>query len=157
MSNSLWFSRIFTLQSSSWSCFNFYWLFLQCTWKDYYESEKFFITIELKNFQNFSFSFLKYINFKITTNSFKYSLVEQFFENHFHKSNYRGVRGVYFLKNLINFFGFIYPPYLGCGGGYYTSNILSYTLFVFVYCAMNSFIFVGFVKRYNKYNILIFL
>ena len=123
MSNSLWFSKIFTLQSSSWSCFNYsFWLFHRCIWKDYYESEKFFITIELKNFQNFSFSFLKYINFKIITNSFKYSLVEQFFETHFLKSNYRGVRGVYFLKNLVNFFGFIYPPYLGCGGVYYTSN-----------------------------------
>ena len=27
-----------------------------------------------------------------------------------------GGKGVYFLKDLVNFFGFIYPPYLGCGG-----------------------------------------
>ena len=70
---------------------------------------------KFSKFQIFSFPFLKFINFKITTNSFKYSLVEQFFETHFLKSNYRG-KGVYFLKNLVNFFGFIYPPYLGCGG-----------------------------------------
>ena len=127
MSNSLWLSRIFTLQSFSWSCFNYsFWLFHRCIWKYYYESEKFFITIEFKNFskfQIFSFSFLNFINFKISTNSFKYSLVEQFFETHFLKSNYRGVRGYIFGKNLVNFFGFIYPlP--GVWGVYYTSNSL---------------------------------
>ena len=131
MSNSLWFSRIFTLQSSSWSCFNYsFWLFHRCIWKDYYESEKFFITIELKNFQNFSFSFLKYINFKIITNSFKYSLVEQFFETHFLKSNYRGVRGIFFEK-FSQFFRVYIPPYLGCGGVYYTSNIWLLSVYIF--------------------------
>ena len=49
----------------------------------------FFITIEFKKI-------LKYINFKITTNSLKYSLVEQFFETYFLESNYRGVRGYIF-------------------------------------------------------------
>ena len=30
----IWLSRIFTLQSSSWLCFNYsFWLFLRCTWK----------------------------------------------------------------------------------------------------------------------------
>ena len=44
MSNSLLFSRIFTLQSSSWFCFNYsFWLGVY-----YYESEKFFL-FEFKN------------------------------------------------------------------------------------------------------------
>ena len=103
MSNSLWFSRIFTLQSSSWSCFNYsFWLFLRCTWKKITTRVRnFFVTIGFENFQNFqflSFLFLKFINFKITTNSFKYSLVEQFFETHFPKSNYRRVRGIFLGK-----------------------------------------------------------
>ena len=67
----------------------------------------FFITIEF-------WKFLIFIHFKITTNSFIYSLVEQFLETHFHKNNYRG-KGVYFWKKLTNFFGFIYP--LPGGGG----------------------------------------
>ena len=49
-----------------------------------------FITIEFEKFKIFLFLIFKIINFKITTNSFKYSLVEQFFETHFHKNNYRG-------------------------------------------------------------------
>ena len=115
MSNSLWFSMIFTLQSFRWFCFNYsYGLFLRCTWKKKTTRVRnCFITIGFENFINFNFSDShlkkKNINFKITTNSFKYSLVKQFFETHFLKSNYRGVRRVYFLKNLVNFFGFIYP------------------------------------------------
>ena len=43
MSNSLWFSRIFTLQSSSWFCFNYSFdYFIDAFEKDYFESEKFF-------------------------------------------------------------------------------------------------------------------
>ena len=50
-----------------------------------------FLTIEFENFSKFTiqFSIFKFINFKITTNSFIYSLVEQFFETNFHKNNYR--------------------------------------------------------------------
>ena len=91
--------------------------------KDYYESEKIFYNhwiFKISNFQIFSFPFLKFIDFKITTNSFIYSSVEQFFETHFHKNNYRGK--VYtFGKNLVNFFGLIYPLTWGVGV-YYTSN-----------------------------------
>ena len=61
----------------------------------------------------FSFPFLKFINFKITTNSFIYSLVEQSLETHFHKNNYRG-KGYIFGKKLPNFSD-LYTPYLGCG------------------------------------------
>ena len=117
MSNSPWFSRIFTLQSSSWFSFNYsFWLFLRCIWKK--------ITTKVRNFYNhwvlkflkisfFSFSCLKFINFKITTNSFIHSLVEQFLETHFHKNNYRG-KGYTFGKNLPYFLG-LYTPYLGWG------------------------------------------
>ena len=119
MSNSLWFSRIFTLQSFSWFCFNyFFWLFLRCIWKK--------ITTRVRNFFNnhwiwkfskfhfFSFPFLKFIYFKITTNSSIYSLVEQFLETLLHKNNYKG-KGVYFWKNLPNFSD-LYTPYLGWRG-----------------------------------------
>ena len=45
MSNSPWFSRIFTLQSSSWFCFNYsFWLFLRCIWKK--------ITTRVRDFYN---------------------------------------------------------------------------------------------------------
>ena len=116
MSNSLWFSRIFTLQSFRWFCFNYsFWLFLRCIWKRLLREWKFFffITIEFWNFSKFPFSFfsfpfLIFILFKITSNSFIYSSVEQFLETYIHKNNYR-VRGTLFLKNLVNFFGFIYP------------------------------------------------
>ena len=125
MSNSLWFSRIFTLQSSSWFCFIFIDCFLGVLEKKRFlrEWEIYFITIGFENFQNFNFSvfpFLKFIDFKITTNSFIYSLVEQFFETHFQKNNYR-VRGYTLGKNLTKFSG-LYTPNLGCGGVYYTSN-----------------------------------
>ena len=62
----------------------------------------------------FSFPFLKFINFKITTNSLIYSLVEQFLETHFHKNNYR-VRGILLErereKNLPKI-SCLYSPYL---------------------------------------------
>ena len=87
MSNSLWFSRIFTLQSSSWFCFNYFFdCFLGVFEKDYYYSDIFLITIDIF----FSFPFLILILFECRTNSFIYSPVEQFLETHFHKSNYRG-------------------------------------------------------------------
>ena len=65
--------------------------------------------------------FLKFIDFKMTTNSFIYSLVEQFFEPHFHKNNYRG-KGYTFGKNLTKFSG-LYTPYLGCGGILYEQQV----------------------------------
>ena len=49
-----------------------------------------------------NFPFLKFIDFKIITNSFIYSLVEQSLETHFHKNNYRG-KGYTFGKSLPNF------------------------------------------------------
>ena len=112
MSNSLLFSRIVTLQSSSWFCFNYYfWLSLRCTWKKITTRVRIFYNHWIWNFskfQLFSFPFFKFINFKITTNSFIYSLVEPFLETHFHKNNYRG-KGLYFWKKLTKIFGFIYP------------------------------------------------
>ena len=33
-----------------------------------------------------------------------------------------GGKGVYFFEKFSHFFGFIYPPYRGCGGVYYTSS-----------------------------------
>ena len=124
MSNSLWFSRIFTLQSSSWFCFIFIDCFLGVLEKKLLrEWEIYFITIGFENFQNFNFSvfpFLKFIDFKITTNSFIYSLVEQFLETHFHKNNYR-VRGYTLRKNLTKFSG-LYTPLPGVWGVYYTSK-----------------------------------
>ena len=81
--------------------------------------------------------FLKFIDFKITTNSLIYSLVEQFFETHFHKNNYREGKGGYtFGKNLTKFSS-LYTPLPGVWGVYYTSNmrtknqaklLISYTL-----------------------------
>ena len=124
MSNSLWFSRIFTLQSFSWFCFNFFWLFLRCTWKKITTRVRnFFITIEFENFQNFNFSFFhfKFIHFKITTYSFIYSIAEQFFETHFHKNNYRGILLGYTRQN----FQVYIPPYLGCGGILYEQHSLN--------------------------------
>ena len=108
ISNSPWFSRIFTLQSSRWFCFIYsFWLFLRCTWKkDYYENDKIiynhWVLKFLKN-SFFSFRFLKFINFKITTNSLTYSLVEQFLETHFCKNNYRGKEGILLAKTYQNF------------------------------------------------------
>ena len=102
MSNSSWFSRIFTLQSFSWFCINSFWLFLRCICKNIpTRVREFFYNYRIwkfSKFQIFSFPFLKFIHFKITTNSFKYSLVQQFFETHFLKSNYRVVRGYIFKK-----------------------------------------------------------
>ena len=125
MSNSFLFSRIFTLQSSSWFCFIFIDCFLSVLEKILlWEWEIYFITIGFENFQNFNFSvfpFFKFIDFKITTNSFIYSLVEQFLETHFHKNNYRG-KGVYFWEKFDKIFRFIYPLTWGVGV-YYTSNI----------------------------------
>ena len=123
MSNSLWFSRIFTLQSFRWFCFNYsFWLFLRCTWKN--------ITTKVRNFfynhwiWKFSVShFKKFIDFKITTNSFIYSLVEQFLKLIFTKI-ITGVRGILLGKTWQNFQVYI-PPYLGCGE-YNTSNIRRY-------------------------------
>ena len=115
MSNSLWFSRIFTLQSSSWFCFNYSFdCFLGVFEKDYYESEKLFYNHWIWKFSKFpflSFPFSKFIHFKITTNSFIYSFVEQFLRTHFHKNNYRG-KGYTFGKSLPNFSD-LYTPYLG--------------------------------------------
>ena len=63
MSNSLWFSRIFTLQSFSWFCFNFFDCFLGVLDKRLLrEWEIFFITIEFENFQNFNFSVSHFLN-----------------------------------------------------------------------------------------------
>ena len=100
-----------------------FWLFLRCTWKK--------ITTRVINFlkplnlkflkiSNFSLPFLKFIDFKITTNSFIYSLVEQFLEIHFHKNNYRG-KGYTFGKNLTKFSG-LYTPSLGWGGIIYENQ-----------------------------------
>ena len=124
MSNSLWFSRIFTLQSFSWFCFNYsYDCFLGVLEKRLLREWDIFITIGFENFQNFkffSFPFLKFINFKITTNSFTYSLLENFLKPIFTKV-ITGGKGVYILKKLVNFLGFIYPLTWGVGV-YYTSN-----------------------------------
>ena len=122
MSNSLWFSRIFTLQSSSWYCFNFFYCFLGVLEKRLLREWEIFYNHwiwKFSKFSFFSFPFLKFFLFKITTNSFIYLLVEQFFETHFHKNNYR-VKGYTFGENLPKFSG-LYTPYLGCGV-YYTSN-----------------------------------
>ena len=76
----------------------------------------FLITIEFLNFSNFpffSFPILKFIHFKITTNSFIYLLAKQFLETHFHKNNYRG-KGYTFGRNLPKFSG-LYTPLPGCG------------------------------------------
>ena len=128
MSNSLWFSRIFTLQSFRWFCFIF-WLFLRCTWIKRLQREwEFFYNHRIwkfSKFQFFSFPFKKFIDFKITTNSFIYSLVEQFLETHFHINNYRGKR-VYFWEKLDQNFQVYIPPYLECGEVYYTSNTWQY-------------------------------
>ena len=128
MSDSLWFSRIFTLQSFSWFCFIYsFWLFLRFTYKKIITRVRnVFITIEFWNFSKFPFQFFIFniYYFKITSNSFIYSLVEQFLVTHFHKNNYRG-KGVYFWgKNLPNFSD-LYTPYLGWRKVYYTSNILN--------------------------------
>ena len=108
MSNILWFSRIFTLQSFRWFCFIFLTVsYVYLKKKDYNESKKFFYNHwiwKFENFQFFSFPFLKFTNFKITTNSFIYSLVEQFFETHFHKNNYWD-KGYTFGKNFTKFSG----------------------------------------------------
>ena len=63
---------------------------------------------------HFSVYVFKFINFKIITNSFIYSLVEQFLEAHFHKNNYRG-KGYTFGKNLTKFSG-LYTPLPGVWG-----------------------------------------
>ena len=100
MSNSLWFSRIFTLQSFRWFCFNFFDCFLGVLVKRLLREWDIFYSHwiwKFSKFQFFSFPFFKFINFKITTNSFIYSLVEKNFETHFLKSNYRG-KGYIFLK-----------------------------------------------------------
>ena len=76
------------------------------------------MNFEISQNFNFQFPILKFIDFKITTNSFIYSLVEQSLETHFHKNNYRG-KGYTFGKNLPNFSD-LYTPNLGCGD--YTSN-----------------------------------
>ena len=123
MSNSLWFSRIFTLQSFSWFCFNFFWLFLKCTLKRLLREWDFFNNHwiwKFSLFQFFSFPFLKFIDFKITSNSFIYSLVEQFFETHFHKNNYRG-KGILLGKIWQNFK--VYIPLTWSVGVCYTSNM----------------------------------
>ena len=126
MSNSFLFSRIFTLQSSSWFCFIFIDCFLGVLEKSLQrEWEIYFITIGFENFQNFNFSvfpFLKFIDFKIPTNSFIYSLVEQFLETHFHKNNYRGSGGILLGKTWQKFQVYI-PPYLGCGGILYEQQL----------------------------------
>ena len=75
----------------------------------------FFITIEFE-------IFFKYINFKVTTNSFKYSLVQKF-ENQFLESNYRGKEGIFFEK-FNQFFQVYIPPYLGCGDILYEQHML---------------------------------
>ena len=67
---------------------------------------------ELESFFLIIIEFLKFIDFKITTNSFIYSLVEQFLEAHFHKNNYKG-KGVYFLKNFSHNFRIYIPPTWG--------------------------------------------
>ena len=126
MSNSLWFSRIFTLQSFSWFCFKFFWLFLRCTWTKITSRVRIFYNHwiwKFSKFQFFSFPFLIFILFKITSNSFIYSLVEQFLETHFHKNNFR-VRRVYFWEKLAKIFRFIYLLTWGVRV-YYTNNISS--------------------------------
>ena len=122
MSNSLWFSRIFTLQSFRWFCFKFFDFSLGVLEKRLQREWEFFYNHwiwKFSKFQFFSFPFLKFIDFKITTNSFIYSLVEQSLETHFLKNN-TGRKGVYFF-NLSIFSGLYTPPYLGCGV-YYTNN-----------------------------------
>ena len=125
MSNSPWFSRIFTLQSFSWFCFNYsFWLFLRCTWKKITTRVRnfFYNHLVLKIFKISIFRFLlfKFIDFKITTNSFIYSLVEQFFESHFHKKVITGVRGILLGITWQNFQ--VYIPLTWGVGVYYTSN-----------------------------------
>ena len=81
---------------------------------------------KFSKFQFLIFSFLKFINFKITTNSFIYSLVEQFLETHFHKNNLiTGGEWYTFGKNLTKFSG-LYPPDLGCGGILYEQHASHY-------------------------------
>ena len=95
------------MQSSNWFSFNYsFWLFLSCTWKKRLLREwEIFLLHWVLNFLKisiFSFPFLIFINFKITTNSFIYPLVEQFLETHFHKNNY-WARGILLVKIYQNF------------------------------------------------------
>ena len=125
MSNSLWFSRIFTLLSFSWFCFKNFDCFLDVlVKKDYYECENFFYNHwiwKFSKFQFFSLPFLKFVHFKITTNSFIYSLVEQFIKTHFHKNNYRG-KGYTFSKTY-QIFRIYIPPYLRWGSILYEQHL----------------------------------
>ena len=94
-------------------CFNYsFWLFLRCIWiKITSKVINFFITIWFWKFQFFSFQFLIFINFEIATNSFIYSLFEQFLKPIFTKV-ITGVRGIFLGKTWQNFQVYI-PPYLG--------------------------------------------
>ena len=127
MSNSLWFSRIFTLQSFSWFCFNYsFWLFLRCTWKRLlreWEIFNYHWVLKFLEIFFFSFPFLKFINFKITTNSFIYSLAEQFLETHFHKNNYRG-KGYTFGEKTYQKFRVYIPLTWGERGILYEQQLL---------------------------------
>ena len=116
MSNSSRFLMIFTLQSSSWFCFNYFFLTVSQVYLKNIttRARRSFRTIEFCNFSKIYFSvshFLNLVFVKCRTNSFIYSLVEQFLEAHFHQNNSRGL-GVYFLKKLLNFSD-LYNSFLG--------------------------------------------
>ena len=147
MSNSLWFSRIFTLQSFSWSCFNYsFWLFHRCIWKDYYQSEEFFYNHwiwKFSKFQFFSFPFFKFIDFKITTNSFKYSLVEHFLKPIFSKV----VTGGIFFEKFSQFFRVYIPSLPGVWG--YTIRATKVELGL---SKIKLAIWEGFLIKYYKQN-----
>ena len=64
---------------------------------------------------NFQFPIFKIYSFKNTTNSFKYSLVQNFLKPIFSKVITGGKGGIFF-ENFSQFFWVYIPPYLGCGG-----------------------------------------
>ena len=106
MSNSLWFSRIFTLQSSSWFCL-FFWLFLWCTWKKINTIMRdFFITIGFEIFQNFKFSVSHCLNLLILKLQQTHSYIH--YLNNFLKPIFSivitGGKGYIFGKNLTKYF-----------------------------------------------------
>ena len=111
ISNSPWFSRIFTLQSSSWFCFIYsLFPFLQVYLKKVtMRAIRTFRTIIIWNFSKmslFCFLFLIFKPFWMLNKLIHYSLVEQFLETDFHKNSDSGYT---FWKKYTKIFGFIYP------------------------------------------------
>ena len=119
MSNSFSFSRIFNLQSFNWFCFNYsFWLFLRCIWKKKIitRARKFYNhwIWKFSKFQILSFPFLILLILKLQQTHSYIHYLKIFLKPIFSKV-ITGGKGVYFLKILVNFFGFIYPLTWGVG------------------------------------------